>query len=1402
MATLPGSPRKMSNSSNRKVAVPKDQSEFAGLKRDGDLAKLSNATPQSTEVRCIPSLPAPEKFCLGMTFTTWSKHARAYVRHFPNEMRGCVLLGLLSGEALDIVADSDVLENGVDDNTFDALSKLLDSPLLPTQWRQAFHARVQQPGETVRSFTRELRRLGGYAFADDVPEIREKRILQQFVDGVRIPSIRRELLLYPPESWGAAVELAEKLERVDAAMRPTSSCCCAVGNRCEPEYKLSEPRIANRGLPRPRRPHQPYFRGARPRPLEQGYRETYPVHSKPEGERHSAISDFIPAVTCPSSVTLSLTLELRVSGIPLIGLIDTGACKSLIRSDSTSQLTNCTRAPCRYRLTAANGGSLPVRETVTALVEIASDTFHHEFVVADRIPFSVIIGMDLLSRLRCRLDLDKFQLSTDTYTVLLRPYRGDKVETFAIWEDTADNEQCINDFVSALGSPVDKRTLERLKEILRNHSEAFAWRPGDIGRTGVVKHSIDTGSARPIKSPPRRIPLHWQSELQLLIDEMLKKNVVRPSTSPWASPVVLVKKKDGGFRLCVDYRRLNEVTRKDAFPLPRIDDLFDALGGSAYFSTLDLASGYWQVEVEETDQAKTAFVVPSGLYEFQTMPFGLANAPATFQRLMQRVLDDLVPHKCLVYLDDVIVHGKTKDDHLSNLADVLSRLIDVGLKLQPTKCHVLQEKVTYLGHIISRTGIQTDPRKTEQVKSWPIPVSVDQLRSFLGLASYYRRFIKGFAEIAAPLNALLQKNSLFVWSAECQEAFDRLRESLCNPPLLVFPDISTSAGEFILDTDASDHAIGAVLSQKGTDGVERVVSYGSRSLTSRERNYCTTRKEMLALVFFIKQNRHYLLGRKFVVRTDHQSLRWLQNFKDPEGQIARWQEQLQEYDFECQHRPGAKHANADALSRIPIRNHGDCPSCITQHVALVNLQRAEYGRWQEAQASDPDISLIYDKRRSGGGRPTSKEMEGKSYEARCLWAMWEKLSMEEGVLVFDFGPTYARRIVVPRTLVSEVLSELHKQLGHAGINKLESAARQRFWWPHQRRDVINFCQSCETCATFKNPHITQRAPLQPIVAGYPNEIVGVDLIGPLRETPRGNRYILVMVDYFTKWCEAVPLSQADTVTVTTAMVNQWICQWGAPGQLHSDRGSSFESSLVRELCRVLGIDKTRTTAYHPQGNGQVERTNRSLKLLLKAFVDQNISEWDTMLSKCLLAYRSTVHSSTGQTPFFMWTGREVRLPSDIRLPTSQQPHPSVTEYVSKLLNSLQQTHQSARVHLANAHRRQKDYYDKKTFGVPLKTGDVVYLHQVPAAGVPTKLCHEWAGPYVVQRVISDLNCVIKDPNNPVAQPMIVHFNRLKPFHTVTGQVAMDSDNPSTEVAIEMEVPAKGGYGVATRTLPT
>ena len=418
-----------------------------------------------------------------------------------------------------------------------------------------------------------------------------------------------------------------------------------------------------------------------------------------------------------------------------------------------------------------------------------------------------------------------------------------------------------------------------------------------------------------------------------------------------------------------------------------------------------------------------------------------------------------------------------------------------------------------------------------------------EVRSFLGLASYYRKFVRNFAEIATPLYRLTEKGRQFKWTNECQLAFDKLKNFLMTPPILAFPDTTQDAGKFILDTDASGVGIGAVLSQVHPDGSERVIAYASRRLSKAESRYCTTRLEMLALVYFMKYFRPYLLGRAFLVRTDHQSLRWLQNFKDADGQLARWQEQLQEFNFECVYRPGSKQSNADGLSRS------------LQNIELVNaLLVANSVDWGRKQANDTDISVIYNLQAQGASKPSAREMAQYSPATRSLWNMWTRLGLENGVLYLRMPDGSRPKLIVPRSEVTMILHQVHEQLGHAGQKKTEAAVRQRFWWPAIHTDVVNHCTKCETCARIKSPIPTVRAPLNPVVTEEPGQRVGVDIMGPLPTTRSGNRYIIVMIDYFTKWAEAIPIKQQDAETVAVAIVNEWIARYGAPVQLYSDQG--------------------------------------------------------------------------------------------------------------------------------------------------------------------------------------------------------------------------------------------------------
>ena len=481
--------------------------------------------------------------------------------------------------------------------------------------------------------------------------------------------------------------------------------------------------------------------------------------------------------------------------------------------------------------------------------------------------------------------------------------------------------------MDGLSPELTEKERGQVKALLLEFQDVFTGPDGKLGHTDLVKHCIDTGDNAPVKQPFRRAPMASRVIQEEEVKKMLEQGVIEPSTSSWASPVVLVRKKDGTYRFCVDYRRLNDLTKKDAYPLPRLDDSIEAMGGAQWFSTLDLHSGYWQVEMEEADKEKTAFVTRMGLYQFRVMPFGLTNAPATFERLMELVLKGLQWEQLQVYLDDIVVFGVCFLVALFNLAQVFLRFRKAKLKMKVKKCKLFQRAVEFLGHIVSKDGVKCDPAKIEVVKNWPHPTSVTEVRSFLGFATYYRRFIPHFSTVASSLTALTRKDEPFVWTDEREMAFRRLKESLITAPVLAYP---LPQGQLILDTDASNTGIGAVLSQE-QDGQEKVIGYASKTLSKSERAYCTTYKELLAVVKFCKHFKSYVWGQPLIVRTDHASLTWLKNFKEPEGMLARWIATLDSYNIvQIVHRPGARHVNADVLSRmVPTRPcpRKDCPCC-------------------------------------------------------------------------------------------------------------------------------------------------------------------------------------------------------------------------------------------------------------------------------------------------------------------------------------------------------------------------------------------------------------------------------------------------------------------------------------------
>ena len=919
----------------------------------------------------------------------------------------------------------------------------------------------------------------------------------------------------------------------------------------------------------------------------------------------------------------------------------------------------------------------------------------------------------------------------------------------------------------------DPGQKEALAKLLHDYQDVFSRGEHDVGLTQEVSHDIPVFPGTiPIKQPPHRLGPEKEEEVRKQVDGLLKRGLIEPASGAWSSPVVLVRKKDGTWRFCVDYRRLNAVTQYDAYPLPRIDESLDALSGSHYFSTLDLVSGYWQVPLSEDAREKSAFTTRNGLWRWKVLPFGLTSAPATFQRLMEKVLHGLHWKTLLLYLDDIIVISPDFDSHLERLEEVLKRLRRANLKLKPSKCELFRDEVRYLGHVVSSQGVSTDPEKVEAVSSWDPPTSVKDLQSFLGLAGYYRQYIPDFSTIAKPLSKLTSKETEWAWTEECAKAFQLLKDKLVEAPVLGYPD---PALPYILDTDASAVGVGAVLSQV-QEGVERVIGYYSKTLSPPERNYCVTRRELLAVVKAVGHFRPYLYGRRFKLRTDHASLLWLCRRKEPSHQVARWLKILSEFQYQIEHRQGVRHGNADGLSRKCI----DCRQC--RHIeerdggptheelaelAVVHVtgEDMDVSQLWTAQATGPGaVSEIY-KHVKTGVEPTEEQIEEGNTEFKRLVKLQSSMRIDrQGVLQVSLVFQGRNRwcTVCPPLWRQGVIQETHL-LAHAGVQKTLKRVQLNWYWPGMSADVRRYVNQCEVCQKAKSGGLQPAQGRRRLFAGRPWQKLAVDLVGPLPETERGNRWILVIADHFTKWQDAFPLPDATAPTIATVLEERVFCYFGLPEQLHSDQGAQFEGDLMVELCDLWGIRKSRTSPYHPQGNGVVERGNRTLGDALRTLLlTKSQVDWDKMLPQIMRAFRATPHSSTGETANGLMLGREVRLPDQLMCPAPLDEPVDRSQYVTDLAERLEQTHEMIREKQKEI--RQQDSEEPLLF----KPGDFVWLeNRRRRKGVNPKLQPKFVGPYEVLQAFDNHTYKIGRQGQESVQSEM----RLKKYTRATQPVA-------------------------------
>ena len=535
------------------------------------------------------------------------------------------------------------------------------------------------------------------------------------------------------------------------------------------------------------------------------------------------------------------------------------------------------------------------------------------------------------------------------------------------------------------------------------------------------------------------------------------------------------------------------------------------------------------------------------------MPFGLNNAPATYQRCIDVVLLGLKGLACLVYLDDIICFSATMEEHAEKLRDIFDRLERVNFKIQPEKRVFATDTVEYLGHICTPLGIRPDPKKVSAIEEYPVPKTVRDIRAFVGLVGYYRRHVPNFAGLAKPLTTLTKKDVPFVWTQECQQGFDELKRILSTEPLLIYPDVSQP---FIVACDASTKATGAVLSQS-RNGDEHPIAYTSRQLYSAESKYSVTELELLAFLFATKQFRCYLYRRNITVYTDHRALKWLLNLQDPSSRLTRWAVKLSEYDYTVEHRPGTQMLHADALSR-------------------------------SVNAVEKDLVL-------------SREVirDEQERDELCLqYKGYENFWTDEDGILYRQCRREQPRVVIPVSLIQTVLMCYHELpfTAHQGVSRTVEFISKKYWWETLRSDVSGYIKKCDACAKRKTGHRVVAPLRDALVACEFLDVVSLDIVGPLPVTEQGDKYLLTIIDHFTRFCEVIPIAKQDTETIVRKFVTRIITQFGVPKKLLTDRGANFTSALIKETCKLLKIQKLQTSSYNPQANGVCERMHKLLTL--------------------------------------------------------------------------------------------------------------------------------------------------------------------------------------------------------------
>lgn len=1089
-----------------------------------------------------------------------------------------------------------------------------------------------------------------------------------------------------------------------------------------------------------------------------------------------------------------LVITTLVNGVSCRLLVDSGASRNFLAKSWVATHKNKIRPhniPRSLRIRLADGTLTASAQQASCSTQFPGQTYDSDFLILKLPEYDGILGMPFLTALNPQIDwaanaiTAPFSLVGDRHKdpevrcQLLEPGEMKKLlkkdlgtELFLCMVAELEEENAQEDPLTPK-TDMNPENEGKLHQLLKRFKLTFE-EPTGVTDTGPLMRINLQPGAKPPDLPLRRMSPAELEEVKRQLETYVSKGWIRPSASEFGAPVLFARKADGSLRFCIDYRELNAITIKDRYPLPRPDMLFDQLHGAKCFTTCDLFSGYHQSRLHPDDVHKTSFKTRFGSFEFLVLPFGLTNAPSQFMRMMHDVLKPFLDKFVVIFLDDVLIYSRSEEEHLKHIELVLEAFEKAKLRVKLSKCSFAQRSTRFLGYMVSADGLRVDPKKTSAVADWPLPHDSTSARSFLGFVGFYRRFIKDFAKIAAPLTDLTRTTVPFpdTLPQATVDAFVTLKSALLTAPLLVVPFTGPEA-TFELYTDASGVGLGAVLLQDQGNGPQPVC-YESRKLSSAERNYPVHEQELLGVVYAVKMYRHYLEGCKsFTVYTDHHSLRYFFTQKDLSRRQARWAQELANFqpNMNIVYKKGAEN-QADALSRLPTLD-----SAVKESEARVN-------------ALTTDLIRLLPTHILADAADELKEQIQASYVGDSFFDSEREtklLVFRDGLWYFPSSLEDNREIIVVGNsspgLRGKLIAQAHDEptAGHADHKKTLATIRRQYWWKGMGKTVKNYVRSCITCQRIKSSTQAPAGLLQPhLVPPRPWAHVSMDLITDLPPSKAydGQVYdsIVTFVDMLTKEAVFVRARKAmDAVQLAKIFMDHVFAKKGLPRKLVSDRDTRIDSDFWRTLFTSLGTNLNLSTAFHPETDGQTERTHRTIEQILRAMVSPHHQDWADWLPVAEFAYNNHDHSSTGYSPFYANKGYHPDTPASLVFPSSLATPAGTMDFLEHLWD----IHDCIRMELDLVKKRQAEYANRSRREVTYKAGDRVFLssQDITLALYPSsKFRPRWLGPFTIKAQVSPVSFKLDLPSSIQAHP-VFHTSRLKPFSPSDESMFPDRPQP-------------------------